>query len=49
MYQYPYIGASSYSTYYTSYRLILDSYVQNAAVVPTDTKVYKRIGIKALY
>ena len=49
MYQYPYIGASSYSTYYSSYRLILDSYVQNAAVVPTDVKVYKRIGVKTMY
>ena len=49
MYQYPYSGASSYSTYYTNYQLILDSYMQNAAVIPTDVKVYKRIGIKTLY
>ncbi len=49
MYQYPYSGASSYSTYYTNYRLILNSYVENTALIPVDEKVYKRIGIKTLY
>lgn len=49
MYQYPYSGASSYSTYYTNYQLVIESYVQNTALVPTDEKVYKRIGIKTLY
>ena len=49
MYQYPYSGASSYSTYYTNYQLILDSYIQNSALVPTDVKVYKRIGIRTMY
>ena len=49
IYQYPYVGASSYSTYYTNYCLILDSYLNNSAVVPTNQKVYKRIGVKTLY
>ena len=49
MYQYPYSGASSYTTYYTNYQLILDSYIQNSALVPTDVKVYKRIGIRTMY
>ena len=49
IYQYPYVGASSYSTYYTGYRLLIDSYAQNTSVIPFDKKVYKRIGIKTLY
>ena len=49
MYQYSYSGASSYSTYYTNYRLILDSYIHNTALVPVNEKVYKRIGIKTLF
>ena len=49
IYQYPYSGAGSYSTYYTDYRLILDSYQQNTAVVPTSEKVYKRISVKTMF
>ena len=49
IYQYPYSGASTYSTYYTTYSLILDSYINNTALVPVSEKVYKRIGIKTLY
>ena len=49
IYQYPYYGASSYSTYYTNYRLILDSYIGNSALVPTNEKVYKRISVKTMF
>ena len=49
IYQYPYIGASSYSIYYTDYSLILDSYINNTALVPVNEKVYKRISVKTLY
>ena len=49
IYQFPYSGASSYSTYYTNYNLVLDSYIHNSAVVPTSEKVYKRISVKTLY
>jgi hypothetical protein len=49
IYQFPYSGAASYSTHYTHYNLVLDSYIQNSAVVPVSEKVYKRISIKTLY
>lgn len=49
MYRYPYTGATSESTYYYHYRLVLDSYIQNASLTPTSEKVYNRIGIKTLY
>ena len=49
IYQYPYYGSGSYSTYYTNYRLILDSYIQNTALVPVSKKVYKRISVKTMY
>lgn len=49
IYQYPYTSASSYSTYYTNYCLIVDSYMDNSALVPVNEKVYKRISIKTLY
>ena len=49
IYQYPYSGAGSYSTYYTDYLLILESYQQNTALVPTSEKVYKRISIKTMF
>ena len=49
IYQFPYANASSYSTYYTNYSLILDSYTQNTALVPVSEKVYKRISIKTMY
>lgn len=49
IYQYPYSGASSYSTYYTSYTLLLDSYTNNTALVPVSKKVYNRISVKTLY
>ena len=49
IYKFPYSGASSYSTYYTNYSLILDSYVQNTALVPVSEKVYKRISVKTMH
>ncbi len=49
IYQYPYTSATSYSTYYTNYRLVIDSYVDNSSLVPVSEKVYKRINIKTLY
>lgn len=49
IYQFPYSGASSYSTYYTNYSLVLDSYVQNTALVPVSEKVYKRISVKTMH
>jgi hypothetical protein len=49
IYQFPYSGASSYSTYYTNYSLIIDSYVNNTSLVPVNAKVYKRISVKTLY
>ena len=49
IYQFPYSGASSYSTYYTNYSLVIDSYVNNTSLVPVNAKVYKRISVKTLY
>ena len=49
IYQFPYSNATSYSTYYTNYSLILDSYTQNSAVVPVSNKVYKRISVKTMH
>ena len=49
IYQFPYSNATSYSTYYTNYSLILDSYTQNSALVPVSQKVYKRISIKTMH
>ena len=49
IYQFPYSNATSYSTYYTNYSLILDSYTQNTALVPVSQKVYKRISIKTMH
>ena len=31
------------------YELLLESYLQNTAVIPTDEKVYDRIAINTLY
>jgi len=49
MYQYPYSGASSYSTYYTGYTMLMDSYINNTALIPVSEKVYNRISVKTLY
>ena len=49
IYEFPYSGSGSYSTYYTNYRLVLDSYIQNTALVPTSEKVYKRISVKTMF
>ena len=49
IYQFPYSNATSYSTDYTNYSLILDSYTQNTALVPVSQKVYKRISIKTMH
>ena len=49
IYQFPYSGATSYSTYYTNYSLVIESYVNNTALFPVSEKVYKRISVKTLY
>ena len=49
IYQYPYVGASSYSVYYGKYDTMLTVYVQNSSLTPVSEKVYNRISIKTLY
>ena len=49
IYQYPYVGASSYSVYYSKYTTILESYVQNSSLTPVSEKVYNRISVKTMF
>lgn len=50
MYMYPYVGAPSYTSYYTKYQTLIDGvYEQNMMVVPIDEKVYRRIAINTLF
>lgn len=49
IYQYLYVDSSSYSTYYSKYNTMLESYIQNSAVIPVSEKVYNRISVKTLY
>ena len=49
IYQYPYVGAASYSPYYQKYDMLVESYVQNTSLTPVSEKVYNRISVKTLY
>ena len=49
IYQYLYVDSSSYSTYYSKYNTMMESYIQNSAVIPVSEKVYNRISVKTLY
>lgn len=49
IYQYPYVGASSYSAYYSKYDMILEAYIQNSSLTPVSEKVYNRISVKTLF
>lgn len=49
IYNYPYYGASSYSSAYSEYLMYMDAYEQNMSVVPVSDKVYKRIAVNTLY
>ena len=49
IYQYPYVDATSYSPYYSKYDTLLESYIQNSALIPVSEKVYNRISVKTLY
>lgn len=49
IYQYPYVGASSYSAYYSKYNTIMESYIQNSSLTPVSEKVYNRISVKTLF
>ncbi|MBE6664760.1 MAG: hypothetical protein E7603_00885 [Ruminococcaceae bacterium] len=49
IYQYPYVGSSSYSAYYSKYNTMRESYVQNSSLIPVSEKVYNRISVKTLY
>ncbi len=46
IYEYPYVGASSYTPHYSRYRLLLEAYSQNTTITPYDVKAYNRINIK---
>ena len=49
MYQYPYIGSSSYSVAYTEYMTYMDAYEQNMQIIPYNNTVYGRIAINTLF
>lgn len=49
MFEYSYVGASYVTPHYDRYLTITESYIQNAACVPTDNKIYKRIAVNTLY
>ncbi len=49
IYQHPYVGASSYSAYYSKYNTILETYIQNSSLTPVSEKVYNRISVKTLF
>lgn len=49
IYNYPYVGSSSYSSAYSEYLMYMDAYEQNISVVPVSDKVYKRIAVNTLY
>ena len=49
IYNYPYAGASSYSSAYTEYLMYMDAYEQNMSVIPVSDKVYKRIAVNTLF
>ncbi len=49
MYQYPYVDAPSYSTYYSRYLFLLDAVEQNMICEPIREKVYRRIAVNTLY
>ena len=49
IFNYPYVGASSYSSAYSEYLMYMDAYEQNMSVVPVSEKVYKRIAVNTLY
>lgn len=49
VYNYPYVGASSYSSAYSEYLMYMDAYEQNMSVIPVSDKVYKRIAVNTLY
>lgn len=49
IYQYPYVNAGSYSTYYSKYNTMMETYIQNTSVTPTSEKVYNRISVKTLF
>ena len=49
IYNYPYVGASAYSSAYTEYLMYMDAYEQNMSVIPVSEKVYKRIAVNTLF
>ena len=49
IYQYPYVGSSSYSPYYSKYDMMIETYIQNTSLIPVSEKVYNRISVKTLY
>ena len=49
IYSYPYVGATYLTPHASRFELLLESYLQNTAVIPTDEKVYDRIAINTLY
>lgn len=49
IYNYPYYGASAFSSAYTEYLQYMDAYEQNMSVIPVSEKVYNRIAVNTLY
>lgn len=49
IYQYPYIGSEYMTPHYSRYEALLESYMQNTALIPTDRKVYDGISINTLH
>ncbi len=49
LFESPYVGASTYSPYYSRYNLIVESYKQNMVCTPVSEKVYDRIAVNTLF
>ena len=49
IFMYSYVGAESYSVYYTMYNDYINAYEQNTRVEPFDANVYKYVKINSMY
>lgn len=49
LFQYNSVGANTYTSYYTLYSDLIESYSQNMRVEIYDEKAYNRIGVKTLF
>lgn len=49
LFQFSYVGATSYSSYYTQYRDLIEAYSQNMRIEVYDKSVYDRVSVKTLF